>query len=73
MAQYTQVADPTESASRRNRMCRVEEAGEFEIVAAWIVQNTMGEVENSQPNNVLCPMGDRVGSETIPPPLKESL
>ncbi|CAN7123876.1 unnamed protein product [Brassica rapa subsp. narinosa] len=72
MAQYTQVANPTESASRRNRMCRAEEPDEFEIVAAGIVENTMGEVENSQPNNVLCSMGDRVGSETIPPPLKES-
>ncbi|CAN6807513.1 unnamed protein product, partial [Brassica oleracea] len=55
MTQYTRVADPTESAARRDRMRMAEEAGEFEAVSAGIVQNSLGAVENSNQNNDLAP------------------
>ncbi|KAF3566328.1 hypothetical protein DY000_02013190 [Brassica cretica] len=56
MTQFTRVADPSESAARRDRMRRAEEAGEFEAVAAGIVQHFLGAVENSNQNNDLFPL-----------------
>lgn len=43
--QYTSVADPTESAARRQRVLRSEEEGLMEATAAGIIEATTRSVE----------------------------
>lgn len=46
MKQYTSIADPTESAARRERYRQVEEQGEIEETAAQMVRASLNNQEN---------------------------
>ncbi|WZZ61782.1 hypothetical protein YC2023_061889 [Brassica napus] len=45
MVQYTQCADPTESAARRERMKKAEQQGELEETALQMVRAARAETE----------------------------
>ena len=45
MVQYTQCADPTESAARRERMKKAEQQGELEETALLMVRAARAETE----------------------------
>ena len=46
MKQYTSIADPTESAARRERYRQAEEQGEIEETAAQMVRASLNNQEN---------------------------
>lgn len=73
MVQYTQCADPSESAARRERARLAEEKGEFEEAAALIVKasaerfaTTQGTEEPLSADRV--PVALRLGPMAPPPP-----
>lgn len=60
MVQYTQCADPTESAARRERFRKAEEGGQLEEAAARMIQAAVGEeTENIQEEEV-APSAERI-------------
>ncbi|KAF2540833.1 hypothetical protein F2Q68_00029855 [Brassica cretica] len=74
MLRYTQCADPTESAARRERMRKAEEQGQMEESARRIVRNLFGtapevnQMEDLVPSAERIPATLRLGPPTQSPP-----
>lgn len=74
MLQYTQCADPMESAARRERMRKAEEQGQMEESARRIVRNSFGtapevnQMEDLVPSAERIPATLRLGPPTQSPP-----
>ena len=68
MVQYTQCADPSESAARKERFRRAEEEGQLEETAARMVQASLGDNEDDYQN--LRSAEENPSAERIPAQLR---